>query len=346
MSAPCSLLHSFPAAPLSSTQSQRLHPAPVPRLARGTGSCAAKLAANTGPSPEKHRDTGTASSQRDQSVLWGGHDTLQGRQSDTATLCFNDHLTSPLGLLLFALKPSSRGPAGCMSGLLRWPLRSACKQGRKGARLCSQGQEPCPSCSHSCAEPQLPVPAVSQQHPEALRGQSGALRYGQALGVAPCCAGSRGEQPPSRAPTGLRDTGMGTAGAWGQVTAPKAGRSILSQCHLLAHFGTSKKTLQGWKRRARSQPVPARMVGGDPCMESLSECPSHDALCACRWVTWPCPLSLVLPRALQRDEVTPAANLGHHGLAGPRNTRVCGSKLCHRPGTQPWGPSEMGEGTL
>lgn len=54
-----------------------------------------------------------------------------------------------------------------MSGLLRWPLHSACKQGRKGARLCSQGQEPFPSCSHSCAEPQLPLPAVSQQHPEA-----------------------------------------------------------------------------------------------------------------------------------------------------------------------------------
>lgn len=208
----------------------------------------------------------------------GGHDTLQGRQSDTATLCFNDHLTSPLGLLLFALKPSCRGPAGCRSGLLRWPLRSACKQGRKGARLCSQGQEPFPSCSHSCAEPQLPLPAVSQQHPEAPRGQSGALGYGQALGTAPCCAGSHGEQPPSspsaeRTLTGLGDTGMGTAGAWGRVTALKAGRSVLSQCHLLVHFDISKKILQGWERRARSQPVPEKIVGGIPAWNHCLSAP-------------------------------------------------------------------------
>lgn len=66
---------------------------------------------------------------------------------------------------------------------------------------------------------------------------------------------------------------------------------------------------QGWERRASSRPVPAGMAGGNPCMESLSGCPSHDALCACGWVTWPCPTSSGLPGALQRDEVPPAANL-------------------------------------
>lgn len=50
-----------------------------------------------------------------------------------------------------------------------WPLRSACKQGRKGARLCSQRQEPCPNC---CAEPQVPLPGVNQQRPEAPWGRA------------------------------------------------------------------------------------------------------------------------------------------------------------------------------
>lgn len=145
--------------PLLPCSCPQQHPNPVPASSTcpqaGRGEQAPvqpKLAANTRPSPEKRRDTGTASPGRDRRVQ-GGCDTLQGRDSDTATRCFHDHLTSPLGLLLFALKPSSRGQAGCMSGLLRWPLRSACKQGRKGARLCSQGEEPFPAAGTAVPSP-------------------------------------------------------------------------------------------------------------------------------------------------------------------------------------------------
>lgn len=117
------------------------------------------------------------------------------------------------------------------------PLRL--QAGQERGQALQPGRRAFPSCRYSCAEPRVPLRGVNQQHPEAPWGQSGALGYGQALEMAPCCAGSRGEQPPpspraGRAPTGLRDTGMGTAGAWGRVTAPKAGRSVPSQCRSLA----------------------------------------------------------------------------------------------------------------
>lgn len=41
-----------------------------------------------------------------------------------------------------------------MSRLLHWLIRSICKQGRKGARLCSHGKEAFPSRTDGCLEAQ------------------------------------------------------------------------------------------------------------------------------------------------------------------------------------------------
>lgn len=70
-------------------------------------------------------------------VSWGA---VTPYRAGTATRCFYDHLTSPLGLLLFALKPSSRGQAGCMSGLLRWPLRPPASRAGKGPGSAARDQ--------------------------------------------------------------------------------------------------------------------------------------------------------------------------------------------------------------
>lgn len=83
----------------------------------------------------------------------GGYGHPMGRDSDTGSRSFSHHLTSPLWLLLFAqtffLKCSRVQPcgqAGCTSRLLCWLIRSIYKQGRKGARLCSQGKVAFPRC--------------------------------------------------------------------------------------------------------------------------------------------------------------------------------------------------------
>lgn len=103
--------------------------------------------------------------------------------------------------------------------------------------------------------------------------------------------------------------GSGTQGwhGWcmGTITAPKAGRNVPSQCCSLAWW----QPPPGMGGKSQEPACASRNGWRNPCMESLSGCPSHDALCACGWVTWPCPMSSGLPRVLQRDEVPPAANL-------------------------------------
>lgn len=247
VSVPCSLLHSFPAAPLSSTQTQRLHPALSPGWAGGTGSCAAELAANTRPSPE---NTGT----RGQRAL-GGTRVSWG----AVTPCRAGTATLPPGAFIIT-SPLPLGCCSLLSNLLAEAKLGACQgcsagrcvrlqAGQERGQALQPGTRAFPKLQGH-PELQVPLPGVNQQHPEALWGQSGALGSGQALGLAPCCAGSHGEQSPSspkagRAPTGLRDTGMGTAGAWGRVTAPKKCPEAVSQpcCPVEANtFEASKET--------------------------------------------------------------------------------------------------------
>lgn len=158
---------------------------------------------------------------------------------------------------------------------------------------------------------------MNQKHPGAAWGQSGALGYGQALGRLLAVLAAVGSIPHPAPMQGGLPQGLGTQGraqlVHGESTQgrKKCPEPVSQPCCPVAAttFNASKKTSQGWERRARSWPVPARMVGGDPCMESLPECPSRGALCACRWVAWPWAMSSGLPGALQGDEVPPAASL-------------------------------------
>ncbi|XP_039578082.1 uncharacterized protein LOC120508480 [Passer montanus] len=180
----------------------------------------------------------------------------------------------------------------------------------------------------------LPSSSHCQVGPSSTLRLLGAQQYGQTLGWLLAVLAAMGTphiQPQSREGShgaqGYRDghswcMGMGHSTA-GRKKCPKA---VSQPCCPVAAttFDASKKTSQGWERRARSWPVPTRVVGGHPCMESLSEWPCHGALCACRWVTWPYPVSSGLYRRMRcyQQQTCHHPKQGHHGLAGPRGTQV------------------------